>query len=355
MLKLIKALFAAKRLVTLGGSIEGEIRVLDTFRKEDVEYVVLPSSADTLPGGQQSMFWNSRSGHALVEPISRSNSENRVFRVIRNYGSEISPGSKVWISGWIGQTPEDFGLSGVEQVPMPNKTLAYQQLKGHSWVIHVHGRNASRAETLRNFRAIGECGYSQLSISLESDAKPDGLGTTRSNLGLTEWHQVEMAVRYVQSRGAKAIVLLGFSLGAMIIGQFIKHSSYAENISGVVFDSPLIDFESTMALQARKAGESEQLAKYLLLKMKSSRLFRYFRLGVPEIPTLLTPIAKPLLVFYAMTDGYVSMDRMPQLQFLNPHGNFVHFQNGRHCRLYNQEPERYTKELVSFLKQVETS
>jgi len=66
---------------------------------------------------------------------------------------------------------------------------------------------------------------------------------------------------------------------------------------------------------------------------------------------LIRSLGRPALIFYSDVDGYVSMEKMPLLQALNKSGVFVSFPGGRHCRLYNQEPERYSSELVKFLKQ----
>lgn len=351
MIRYLKAMIAAKRLVTLGGKIEGEIPVLRVWNEGELVKLALPIGPDTLPAGLQSMFWDSREGHSLVFPVEESSSSERIYSVQRNFGKQVNKGDKVWLSGWTGEVPQDFNLKDVYEVSLSNGTLAYRMDAGSKWVVHVHGRNASRAETLRNFKAIHQTGFTQLSISLESDLKPSGLGTRRSALATIEWKEVETAIRYAYGQGAEQVVLFGFSLGAMIIGECLRRSSLGQSVAAVVFDSPLIDFESTLELQALKAGQPKGFANYCLSQMVTSRLFRVFGLGIPYLPTLIRNLGRPALIFYSDVDGYVSMEKIPLLQALNKSGVFVRFPGGRHCRLYNQEPERYTNELVKFLKQ----
>ncbi|NBW73831.1 MAG: hypothetical protein EBR26_05475, partial [Microbacteriaceae bacterium] len=316
--------------------------------------VALPLNSDTQPAGLHSMFWDNRTGHSLVRALPITEQDSRRFEVVRDFGKPVKVGDLVWLSGWNGDQPEDFGLHGVSEVALPNGTSAYYSAGSKVWVIHVHGRTATRSEPLRNFTTISTLGFSQISISHETDEPPLGLGKRRSYLGAKEWLQVEAAVNYAISHGATRVVLFGFSLGAMFIGEFLRKSPLADIVESVVFDSPLIDFESTLNLQSLRAGFDATLGSYGLQLMQDSRIFRLFGLHQPEIPTLLRDVGKPGLVFYSAQDGYVSMQRIPMLAELNPDFRFVSFANGKHCRLYNQEPERYTKELLSFLEDYRT-
>lgn len=354
MFRFLKALIAAKRLMTLGGNIQGEIPVVAVHQEGNQQFVDLPLNADTAPDGLQSMFWNSRKGHSLVLPTTSTVPNLRRYLVVRNYGPPPTVGVMIWLSGWIGETPADFRLSDVEEIQMPNGTRAYLKRAGHKWVIHVHGRNASRAETLRNFQTIDELGFSQIALSLESDPPPAGLGLRKSHLGTKEWTQVESAIKFAYQNGAEQVTLLGFSLGAMIIGQCLQNSVIAQSVKALVFDSPLIDFTTTLDLQASKAGEEPGFAEYGLRKIAKSQLFKFLGLGLTEIPTLVKPLGRKMLVFYSPTDGYVSMEKIPEMKRLNPQARFEIFEGGRHCRLYNQEPERYSKLLVEFLRSLDT-
>ncbi|MFM8926683.1 MAG: hypothetical protein ACKOFA_00560, partial [Rhodoluna sp.] len=292
-MRFIKAAVAARRFLYLGSPLRGDIPVLKVLLDGSKTIIELPLNADTLPEGKHSLFWNDRNGHNLVMALPLTSNAVRSFEVLQSFGQKINPGDKVWLSGWNGQRPEHFGLNAVLDIKLSNNTSAYLQKGGKSWVIHIHGRTATRAEALRNFEAIQSLGFSQIAISHETDKPPLGLGTKRSYLGASEWKQVEIAVRYALDAGAEKIVLFGFSLGAIFIGEFLRNSVLADRIAGVIFDSPLIDFESTLNFQAKRAGYDSTLGSYGLELIQNSRVFRLLGLHQEAIPSLLRTINKP--------------------------------------------------------------
>ena len=87
-------MIAAKRLLTLGGKIEGEIPVLRVWDEGELVKLALPLGPDTLPAGLQSMFWDSREGHSLVFPVEESSSSERIYSVQRNFGKQVNKGDK---------------------------------------------------------------------------------------------------------------------------------------------------------------------------------------------------------------------------------------------------------------------
>ena len=354
MFRFLKAFIAARKFLYLGSPLKGTIPVQSVVRGGNRTVVSLPLNSDTQPDGLHSMFWDNRTGHSQVLALPISGEPTRSFAVVRDFGKQIKVGDMVWLSGWNGEEPEDFGLQNVSDVILPNGTSAYYSPGSTAWVIHVHGRTATRSEPLRNFAAIHDLGFSQLSISHETDEPPLGLGKRRSHLGTQEWIQVEEAISYAVAHGARRVVLFGFSLGSVFIGEFLRRSKAESIVGAVVFDSPLVDFESTLNLQSIRAGFDATLGSYGLQLMRESRIFRLFGLHQAEIPTLLRNLSKPGLVLYSPQDGYVSMQRIPFLAEMNPEFRIVAFANGKHCRLYNQEPERYTKELISFLEDYRT-
>ena len=52
------------------------------------------------------------------------------------------------------------------------------------------------------------------------------------------------------ARGARRVVLLGWSMGAAIGGAFLGRSRLARRVAAVVWDAPLLDWRSTLRLQA---------------------------------------------------------------------------------------------------------
>lgn len=359
MKRVIARYVALYRLLWITKEIKGEYSKLKTSQVGEQQFVLLPDTPDSRVPGPQSLFWESRSGHALVEPATLTDS-GRLFRVIKLFRGDLLNIRGAWLSGWLGEKPEDFGIEEYDRIRMPNGTLAIQKrASGSRWVIHVHGRKTLIGETLRNFPLLDELGYNQLSISHESDPKPYGLGKHRSKFGFDEWKEVEAAVQYSVDEGASEIVLVGFSLGAMMVGQFLRNSSYGNRVNAVIFDSPMFDVRNTLRLQASISGFDAGFADEICNLMKESRILRL--LGYPKLDVdsfslaknaILSPI--PMLVLYSTNDGYVAHLDSEVFVKLNPTTTLVNFPQARHCRLFNSDQPKYELAIRNFLETSKT-
>jgi pimeloyl-ACP methyl ester carboxylesterase len=348
-MRYIKGILAAIKLQILGSKMKGEFKILSVVKDGNRTLVTLPRSQDTEVPGVQSLFWDSRAGHAVVQAVSRD-SETVSFELLKIFRAEPEANIECWLSGWLGETPEDFGFNNYETVQLANRTQAWLVRRSSSrWIVHVHGRNALRGETLRNLKQFDELGFNQLTISHESDARPAGLRRRRSKLGATEWRQIETAVNFAQEQGATEITLFGWSLGAMFVGQFLLQSSKRELVSKVIFDSPLIDYPSTLRLQATLAAYSSSFGDYVVKLLLSSQVLQVLGFGFRKLPTLLFELNVPALVLYSKSDGFVSMENIEDLKNLNQKLELVEFVNGRHCRLFNQNEDFYKASLAAFI------
>lgn len=126
----------------------------------------------------------------------------------------------------------------------------------NTWVIAVHGRQVTRAETLRVLPTIAATGMAALVLSYRNDegapASPDGY----YHLGDTEWRDVAAAVRYAHANGASGVVLYGWSMGGAISMTALRRMppSDAALIRGLVLDSPIMDWDAVLDLQGRNRG-----------------------------------------------------------------------------------------------------
>jgi alpha-beta hydrolase superfamily lysophospholipase len=357
-MKYLIALVAAIKVLWLGSRIQGDFPITKVDRTSEGTFVYLPVNEDTASTGELSLFWNSRLGHAIVKRApGNSGTKSQRFEVLRNLGEDLRVTDGAWLSGWLGDKPEHFGFSSeTNLVMLPNGTISFMSVRDpKTWVIHVHGRKASYAETLRNTKQFDELGFSQLAISHESDPKPNGLGKKVSHLGSTEWKQVEMAIDVVKTHGAERILIFGWSLGGLMVNQYLSRASVAEEVVGVIFDSPLLDYRSTLRLQAKREGYTEQMGDLVAEAITKSRLLRL--LGFSNVPvdslsalSVSLPVQIPTLLFYSLNDGYISMAGVFRYQKLNPTVSLIEIPGARHCRLFNEDSQKYQEAIAGFVK-----
>ena len=348
----LKVLIAASRVVRLNRPYDGDVIVQGIRRSANKLYVSLPLSPETLSQGEQSLFWADRKGHAVVSPIAETHSSVE-YEVTRCFRNEPKVGDKAWLSGWLAETPEDLGMLNYETVELPNRTKAWLFQGNTTWVIHVHGRKAAKAETLRGIKALLPFGFTQLSISHESDPIPEGLGYPRSYFGVKESIQIANAVSFAESRGAIRIILYGWSLAGLFIKEYLANNQSSASVSAVILDSPLIDLKETLELQSLNAGLEEQFGSDVYEALSRSKLLKILGFARSRVPTLKEfSFNMPLLLMYSRTDGYVSMksiDSISSAKLLTR----VEFNDSRHCRLFNSDPEKYRSGLVAFMNSLE--
>lgn len=118
--------------------------------------------------------------------------------------------------------------------------------EGDTWVIIVHGNSLSRLDGMRMLANTSEMGYPSLVISLRNapGAPEDPSGLLR--YGVTEWRDIEAAVRYALDQGSDGVVLSGYSMGGGTIVRFLLESDLASEVKAAVLDSPVLSFESTV-------------------------------------------------------------------------------------------------------------
>ncbi|MFC9426921.1 alpha/beta hydrolase [Streptomyces sp. NPDC056987] len=135
----------------------------------------------------------------------------------------------VWIPGELGSLPAWF-------VPGPRDT----------WVITVHGLGTTREHPLNVMEFLAAQRLPVLDISYRGDPgaprSPDGLG----HLGDSEWRDLDAAIRYAVRFGAERVVVHGWSTGASMALHAAANSALSERISGLVLDSPVLDWEATL-------------------------------------------------------------------------------------------------------------
>lgn len=214
------------------------------------------------------------------------------------------------------------------------------------WVVHVHGRGGTRAEGYRSVPSIHALGYPQLSISYrnDDDAPPDPDG--EFGLGWTESADLAAAIEYARAEGAKDVVLVGYSMGGAIVGNYLRtHGS--EGVAGVVYDSPALSWADILAFQAKDRGLPEvggALASAVV------RVRTGIRLGAMDQVEHADDLDRPVLLFHGSGDATVPVQSSDAYAAARPDlVTYVRPDGVEHVQSWNHDPAAYESALAAFL------
>jgi alpha-beta hydrolase superfamily lysophospholipase len=234
--------------------------------------------------------------------------------------------------------------------PLGDAPAWFVPAAGADWVVLVHGRGGARRESLRVLPALHHAGYPTLTITYRNDdgapVSPDG----RHHLGDTEWEDLQSAVRFAHLRGARRVVLFGWSMGAAVIGAFLDRSPDAHGIAAVVWDAPLVDWRATLRQQARNRRLPGRLAA-VASRMTSHRIgIDFDRFDLRAHPPAVRP---PTLVMHSDADTAVPIGPTRALAAAAPELDwpmrYLEVVGVEHTGSWNADPERYERAVVAFL------
>jgi alpha-beta hydrolase superfamily lysophospholipase len=220
-----------------------------------------------------------------------------------------------------------------------------------TWVLAVHGRGADRREALRVLPALSRLGHPVLCLTYRNDveapAGPDGY----YHLGDTEWADVAAAVGYARTRGAREVVLYGWSMGAAIIAAYLSRgASCACPVRAMVWDSPVVDWAATLRQQARIRRLPPGLV-WTAMRLTSVRAgIDFSRFHLARRPPSVRP---PTLLLHGTGDSMVPVAASRRLaraaDRLDWSIRYVEFPAAEHTALWNADPARYESEVAQFL------
>lgn len=222
--------------------------------------------------------------------------------------------------------------------------------KSHDWVIIMHGYQGLRQDALRFLPAYHRLGLHSLTVTYRN---AHGAGRTPQGvyrLGAEEWQDLEVAAQYAREHGARRIVLMGLSMGGSITMSFMRKSPLAQHISGVVLDSPALEWREILRHHAQRFALPTVLAGAVekLTTLKAGQDF-------DEIDHLqhVHSYQVPMLVFHGSADQTVPVSQLDRLHALRPDlVDYVRLEGGEHLRLWNLDPQAYETQLARFLGRV---
>lgn len=260
----------------------------------------------------------------------------------------------VWLSPEMaGLKPEYIQITTPDDLDFP----AWQITKKRSdkWAILVHGKGASRSETLRMSRALTEADYNLLVITHTGDIGAPAYPNGMVQYGRSEWREVEAAVRYVRDEGAETIILGGISHGGAVVLGFMQRGTQARRIDGLILDSPA----SSLADVIDEAAEHRGIPPFNLPIPESledaAKIAVSFRYGVDfsavDYAGKEDLVTVPVLTFQGSEDRTVPPavnDRF--MATVGKKGTYVVVDGADHVLAWNTDPPAYEKKMKKFLK-----
>ena len=221
-----------------------------------------------------------------------------------------------------------------------------------TWVIAVHGRGGNREEALRVLPVLARNGLTSLVITYRNDADAPSSKDRHYHLGAAEWQDVAAAVTYARSHGATDVLLFGWSMGGAIVLSTLDRMPAAdrEHVKAVVLDSPVVDWTSTLTLQARHRSVPGPIT-WTAERITEHRADLSFDDLNFNRPAFTKALRAPMLIFVDLADSTVPP--APTLRLAAARPDLISVTTtvgGEHTGSWNVDQPRYESDLDAFLR-----
>ncbi|ABY24101.1 hydrolases of the alpha/beta superfamily [Renibacterium salmoninarum ATCC 33209] len=357
--------YFARRVVTPEKEQPDDLAILAVLREGDEFHIVLPATKDTTVDGVYGLAFDAGSGQARIGAIrSYVPREGSVTRVVEEVlEGDLQHALRGRLTGAVYRDPSELGLAAEEVLinlsvgPAPAWIVPAEPSRALStWAIMVHGRGARRTEGLRAVRTARELGLTSLLISYRNDGDAPETADGLYGLGFTEWRDVEAAIEFALSRGAKDIVLFGYSMGGAISLQLVDQSRYRSQVIALVLDSPVINWIDVLAHQAALNKVPAAIGRYGQLMLSHPLGRRITGLAAPvdlksmDWVSRAVELRTPTLIMHSRDDDFVPYGPSKELARRNPEMvTFVEFSQAGHTREWNVDAARWEAVVTAWL------
>lgn len=293
--------------------------------------------------------------HAVTGPVIDQGHQapDTVVRRLERVGrGTLVPGAKVRLTPalYSGDPGTALGLDFREvEIPGELGGLPAWFVPGprDTWVITVHGLGTTREHPLNVTGFLHGQQLPVLDLAYRGDAgaprNPDGL----SHLGESEWRDLDAAIRFAVRYGAEKVVLHGWSTGASMALHACANSALRDRISGLVLDSPVLDWATTLRALAAARGVPSALLPLAVRAVQGQTGLRGARLLDTSLPATLHV---PTLIFHGPDDTLAPWLASRRLAARRPDLVSLHaVPHAPHAAMWNADPAHYEETLRRFL------
>ena len=329
--------------------------------------ITLARTPDTELPGMYGLFTTGTADYLKLGSVLTADETSVTRKLLTEVGPDSQLSSAAAFSGWYFDSPEQLHLPyeselvGAPIGPCPAWIFPAEE-PTDTWVIQVHGRGTTRAECLRAVPVFRRAGITSMLVSYRNDGSAPRSRSGTYALGATEWRDVDAAIDVARRRGARRIIVMGWSMGGAIALQVALNSSHRDLIVGVVLESPVIDWRRVLSYQARLLRLPTAVAGLAIgalaadwatpLTGTESRI-PFERL---DVVARAGELRNPVLILHSDDDGFVPSDASYDLVVARP--DLVEmqvFDTARHAKLWNYDQERWSDAIDDWLARHELS
>ncbi|MFC9948070.1 alpha/beta hydrolase [Streptomyces pratensis] len=297
-----------------------------------------------------------RGVHAVVGPVIEQAPHGSADTVVRRLEGvtlgSLKPGARVRLTPELhrGDPLAALGLTYKEvEVPGELGALPAWFVPGarDTWVITVHGLGTTRDHPMNVMGFLHAQQLPVLDLAYRGDAgaprSPDGL----AHLGESEWRDLDAAIRYAVRYGAENVILHGWSSGASMALHAAVNSALRDRVRGLVLDSPVMDWKTTLRALASARGVPSALLPLAVRAAQGQTGLHGARLLDTSVPTALHA---PTLIFHGPDDTLAPWQPSRELAARRPDLVTLHsVAQAPHAAMWNADPAGYEEALRRFL------
>ena len=355
-------LVIARRLIAPPSSRRFDLPIRGVEQDGDKKAIVLDRTDQTESSGLFTLLYPGGGWLQLSSEVL-DRGPGRVARIITGAAPGFTPstGARVSWSGIYFMTPGDGGLSAHDVgISTPSGIAPAWLIDGNdersmTWAIHIHGLGSPRAGTLRGVQVTSEQGYTSLVVTYRNDGEGPRIANGRSTLGATEVDDVDAAIQYAVTHGARQIVLFGWSMGAQVALQLAARPQYRQLITALVLESPVLDWVATIKANCARAGLPAAAGLLALPWLTSPFLAR--AIGLPaSIPlrdldwiARMQELAVPTLILHGEYDDSAPAAVSRKLASLRPDLVQLELFGAGHTMTWNSDQERWRSNVAAWL------
>ncbi|NUU05607.1 alpha/beta fold hydrolase [Leifsonia sp. C5G2] len=329
---------------------------------ETLGTVTLRDTPDAAMPGRFGLWWGSETAFAKLGGLIERGDGTVTRELERVEFGELREG-RARISGYYYLQPEELGLpvNSVEIATDLGQAPAWvfpapEGAGDDRWVIQVHGWGATRQEGLRAVRVYHEAGFTCLLASYRNDGDAPESEDRRYGLGGTEWRDIEAAIGYAAEHGARSIVLMGWSMGGAVVLQTITRSRSLDLVTGIVLESPVIDWVDTLEYQGTLLRLPDMVTRAAMRLIESEWSGPITGQGAPidlrsmDFVARASELSLPMLILHSDDDGFVPSTGSRALAAARSDiVTLVSFDVALHTKLWNYDEAKWTAAIAGWL------